>query len=86
MDLLVSFGLFRIYIHGKQRLGLLYHEIGSGRSVAGVSMYRSWISVSVNTPCMSVKKAMPGTYIYIACTNLLSHLYTYVRDTCIHVS
>jgi hypothetical protein len=64
MDLLLSFGLFRIYIHGKQRLGLLYHEIGSGRPIAGVYMYRSWISASVNTPYMYVKKAMPGTYIY----------------------
>jgi hypothetical protein len=64
MDLLVSFGLFRTYIHGKQRLGPLYHEIGSGRPIARVSMYRSWISASVNTPCMSMKKATPGTYIY----------------------
>jgi hypothetical protein len=81
MDLLVSFGLFRIYIHGKLRLDPLYHEIGSGRPVAGVSTYRSWISASVNTPCMSVKKVMLETYIYIECTNLSSHLYTYVRDT-----
>jgi hypothetical protein len=64
MDLLVSFGLFRIYKHGKQRLGPLYREIGFGRPVVGVSTYRSWISASVNTPCMSMKKVMPETYIY----------------------
>jgi hypothetical protein len=49
MDLLLYFGLFRTYIHGKQRLGPLYHEIGSDRPVAGVSTYISWISASVNT-------------------------------------
>jgi hypothetical protein len=52
MDLLLYFGLFRTYIHGKQRLGPLYHEIGSDGPVAGVSMYRSWISASVNSPCV----------------------------------
>jgi hypothetical protein len=36
MELLLYFGLFRTYIHGKQRLGPLYHEIGSGRPIAGV--------------------------------------------------
>jgi hypothetical protein len=35
MDLLLSFGLFWTYINGKQRLGPVYHEIGSGRPVAG---------------------------------------------------
>jgi hypothetical protein len=61
MDIFLSFGLFSTYIHGKQRLGPLYHEIGFGRPVAGVSTYRSRISASVNNPCISVKKAMPGT-------------------------
>jgi hypothetical protein len=64
MELLLYFGLFTTYIHGKQRLGPLYHEIGAGRPVAGVSTYRSRILASVNTPCVSVKKAMPGTYKY----------------------
>jgi hypothetical protein len=52
MELLLSFGLFRIYIHGKQKLAPLYHEIGSRRPVAGVSTYRSSISASVNNPCL----------------------------------
>jgi hypothetical protein len=52
MDILLYFGLLRTYIYGKQRLGPLYHEIGSGRSAAGVSTYRSRISVSVNIPCL----------------------------------
>jgi hypothetical protein len=44
MDLLLYFGLFRTYIHGKQRLGPLYHEIGFRRPVARVFTYKSWIS------------------------------------------
>jgi hypothetical protein len=84
MDLLLSFGLFRTYIHGKQRLGPLYREIGSSRPVVGVSTYRFWISASVNTPCMW-RRPCPE-HIYIAWTNLLSYIYTYVRDTCMQVS
>jgi hypothetical protein len=34
MEFLLSFGLFKTYIHGKLRLGPLYHEIGSGRPIA----------------------------------------------------
>jgi hypothetical protein len=61
--LFALFWFFRTYVHGKQRLGPLYHEIGSGRPIAGVSTYRSRMLPSVNGPCMSVKKAMPGTFI-----------------------
>jgi hypothetical protein len=80
MDLLLYLGLFRTYIHGKQRLGPLYHGIGSGRPVVRVSTYRSWISPSVNNPCLW-RRPCPGP-TYIAYTNIGSHLYTYVRDTC----
>jgi hypothetical protein len=52
MYLLLYFGLSRTYIHEKQWLGPLYHEIGSDRPVVGVSTYRSWISASVNSPCL----------------------------------
>jgi hypothetical protein len=72
MDLFLYFGLFRTYIHGKLKLGPLYHEIGSGRPVSGVSMYRSSISASVNSPCL-LRRPCSGP-IYIACTNLPSHL------------
>jgi hypothetical protein len=76
---LFSFGLFRPYIHGKQRLGPLYHEIGSGRPVAVVSMYRSRIYQVLIAHVCEVGHAQD---LYIAFTNLPSHLYIYVRDTC----
>jgi hypothetical protein len=80
MDFSLYFGLFRTYIHGKKRLDSLYHEICSGISVAGVSTYRSRILPSVNSPC--VCEEGHAWVLHIACTNLPSHLYTYVRDTC----
>jgi hypothetical protein len=85
MDLLLSFGLFRIYINGKQMLGPLYHEIGSGRPVAGPSTYRSRILESVNSPCMSVKKAMPRTFrlhvptCHHTCTHMLGTHASFLR-------
>jgi hypothetical protein len=45
MDFLLCFGFFRTYVHRKQRLDPLYHEIGSGGPVAGVSTYRSRTSI-----------------------------------------
>jgi hypothetical protein len=79
MDHFISFGLFRIYVHEKQRLGPFYHEIGSGRPVAGVSLYRSRISASVNSPCMCVTKTMPGTIILHVPT--FYHSYTHILGT-----
>jgi hypothetical protein len=79
MDVLLYFGLFRTYVHEKQMLGPLYHEIGSGSSVAGVSTYRSRILPSVNSPCMFVKKAMPGTFRLHVPT--FHHTYTHMLET-----
>jgi hypothetical protein len=79
MDVFLSFGLFRTCVHGKQRLDPLYHEIGSGRSVAGVSSYKSGILPSVNSPCMSMKSAMPGTFILHVPT--FHHTYTHMLGT-----
>jgi hypothetical protein len=69
--------LGHIYME-KQRLCPLYHEIGSGRPIVGVYTYRSSISAIVNSPCLW-RRPCPGP-IYIACTNLPSQLYTYIRD------
>jgi hypothetical protein len=79
IDFLLYFDLFRTYVHGKQRLGPLNHEIGSGRPVAGVSTYRSRILPSVNSPCMSVNKAMPGTFRLHVPT--FHHTYTHLLAT-----
>jgi hypothetical protein len=73
------FGLFRTYVYGKQILGPLYHEIGSGRPVARVSTYRSRILPSINSPCMSVKNVMPGTFILHVPT--FHHTYTHMLGT-----
>jgi hypothetical protein len=79
MNFLLSFGFFRIYVHGKQRLSPLYHEVGSGRLIAGVFTYRFMISASVNSPYMCVKKAMPGTFILHVST--FYHTYTHMLGT-----
>jgi hypothetical protein len=77
--LISFFWFFRTYVHEKQRLDPLYHEIGSSRPVAGVSTYKSRILPSVNSPCMFLKKAMPGTFILHVPT--FHHTYTHMLGT-----
>jgi hypothetical protein len=79
MDLLLFLFRIYIYIYVKKRLDPLYHEIGYGRPVAGVSTYRSRISASVNSPCFSVKKPMPGTFRLHVPT--LHNTYTHMLGT-----
>ena len=68
------FGLFRTYVHGKQRLGLLYHKIGCGWPVPGVFH----IQIQNFTKCLpiSAKSVKPGTCkvsptLHQTCTHML---------------
>jgi hypothetical protein len=79
IDILLHFGLFRTYIHEKQRLGALYHEIGSDRPVAGVYTYRSWISASVNNSWWFKRPVAQDLYIFHVPT--LGHTYTHMLGT-----
>src|SRR6266480_1733073 len=61
-------------------MGPLYHEIGADRPAAGVSTRTD--SGIQHVFVARVSKEGYARNIYIACTKLTSHIYTYDRDPC----